>query len=210
MSSLTWFPLARRIRRVQINFLPAVLIFSGPTKKPASSGSSSGAFARLNLDYDGCFFHRNCTLHRTRKTSMVAAFIRSRIRRKKGTVLHGESGTSAAADGRVRIAPRGTFPDGDAGAVRLHHRAHNDAGGYHSTRLRFGRQRYLARLCAGNGGDPSRGRVHQPVRTLLGFARLALYLRFDDSSPVAGSHSCLEPAARLYRHGFERYWRLLP
>jgi alpha-mannosidase len=87
MSSLAPFPLARRIRWSQKSFLPAALIFSSPAKKPASSGSSNGVSAHLNLEYDDCFFHDGCTLHRIRKTSIVTAFVRSRIWRNKGMVL---------------------------------------------------------------------------------------------------------------------------
>ena len=170
----------------------------------------NGVSAHLNLDYDGCFFHCSCTLHRIRKTCIVAAFRLVRIEWEKGTAFEGDDHASKFAVGRLWIKAGSPFPDGNAGAVGFHHRAHNDAGGYHSTSLRTGWQRHLARLCAGDGGDSSGGVMHQPLRALLGFARLALYLRFDDSSAVARGHCRVEPVARIHRHRVERYRRVLP
>src|ERR1700731_512252 len=207
MPLLEPLPLARRIRWAQTSFPRAAPIFSRPAKKPASNGSSSGVSAHLNLDYDGCFFHCSCTLHRIRKTSIVAAFRLVRIEWEKGTAFEGDDHASKLAVGRLWIKAGSLFPDGNAGAVGFHHRAHNDAGGYHSTSLRTGWQRHLARLCAGDGGDSSGCVMHQPLRALLGFARLALYLRFDDSSAVARGHCRVEPVARIHRHRIERYRR---
>lgn len=50
--------LARRIRWARINFLRVALIFSGPTKKPDSSGNWRDVSAHLKLDCDGCRLHQ--------------------------------------------------------------------------------------------------------------------------------------------------------
>ena len=53
----------------------------------------------------------------------------------------------------LRITPRSAFADGNAGAIRLHDCADHHPVGNDSAGLRAGRQRHLARLHSGDGGD---------------------------------------------------------
>ena len=110
------------------------------------------------------------------------------------------------------FAPRNSLADGNAGAVGFHHRSHHYSGCNNSSGLRAGRQRHVARLCAGDNCDSAGGVVHWPFRALLRFARFSLHLRCDDPAdpgwpplPPGAFCSPISPPGSSVIGGFYQY-----
>jgi len=75
MISSALFRFALRIRWAGRSFLRDALIFSGPMKRPASSGSWSGDSGHLRLDCDANFFDRNWRLNCFWQTRNLLKFL---------------------------------------------------------------------------------------------------------------------------------------
>ena len=80
--------------------------------------------------------------------------------------------------------------------ISLHDCAHHDACRHHPSRLCSRRKRHMARVPARNHRDSSGRHLRRTLRPVHGVPRIALHLRFKNSSPVDGRHRRLEPSAR--------------
>ena len=125
------------------------------------------------------------------------------------SVLRKRKAAGASRDDRLWTSEGRPLAHRDSRAIGFDHLADGNSGGDNSPGLRAGGQWDVAGVRAGNVRDLSRGAVREQIRALLGFARVALFVRGDGPAAVARRDHRVEPAARLRRDGIERDRRLL-